>query len=132
MSRYLKKAFEELGKTQKEVIKDLGKSQPYVSALMNGKKPVGKEVAERLHKLYGFDIGKMLAGDIEEKFIGDGTYCPEELETKERKVYGVKCKECEGLRAQVKQLEDRLIDKEKLIRSYEMQLGLNDFKKTAN
>lgn len=62
---YLKNAFESLGKTQSEVIKDLGKSQPYVSSLMKGKKTVGKEVAKQLEEMYGFDAGAILTGKDE-------------------------------------------------------------------
>lgn len=61
---YLIKAFNELGKEQEEVIKDLGKSQPYVSALMRGKKNIGKKVAKELSDLYGFDFASMLAGEM--------------------------------------------------------------------
>ncbi len=62
MNEYLREAFSELGKTQKEIIEDLGKSQPYVSALMNGKKDVGKDVAYKLTELYGFDYASILRG----------------------------------------------------------------------
>lgn len=61
---YLKYAFEELGKSQKEIIEDLGKSQPYVSALMKGKKQVGKNIAKVLNELYGFDELAILKGVI--------------------------------------------------------------------
>lgn len=60
---YLVESFKKLGKTQSEVVLDLGKSQPYVSALMNGKKKVGKEIAKQLSGLYGFDEGLVLTGD---------------------------------------------------------------------
>lgn len=60
---YLKEAFSRLGKPQTEVIKDLGVSQQYVSALMSGKKTVGKEVANKLSELYGFDKGAILTGE---------------------------------------------------------------------
>lgn len=61
---YLIQAFKDLGKPQKEIIKELGKSQPYVSALMSGKKQVGKEIAKELNRLYGFDELAMLKGTI--------------------------------------------------------------------
>ena len=64
INEYLIKSFEDLGKTQAEVIEDLNKSQPYVSALMNGKKKVGKEIAKELSRLYGFDEGAILTGKI--------------------------------------------------------------------
>lgn len=64
INRYLINAFKELGKSQAEIIKDLKKSQPYVSALMNGKKEVGGAVAKQLSDLYGFDIGSILTGEM--------------------------------------------------------------------
>ncbi len=63
MNTYLIDAFAKLGKTQKEIVEDLGKSQPYVSALMKGKKKVGKNVAEELVSLYGFDYASILKGE---------------------------------------------------------------------
>lgn len=64
INKYLINAFKELGKSQVEIIKDLKKSQPYVSALMNGKKEVGGTVAKQLSDLYGFDIGSILTGEM--------------------------------------------------------------------
>ncbi|WP_264846568.1 LexA family transcriptional regulator [Capnocytophaga catalasegens] len=64
MNLYLIDAFAKLGKSQKEVIEDLGKSQPYVSALMSGKKIVGKDIAKELADLYGFDEGSILTGKM--------------------------------------------------------------------
>lgn len=61
---YLVNAFNKLGKSQKEVIEDLRKSQPYVSALMSGKKNVGKDIAKELADLYGFDEGSILTGKV--------------------------------------------------------------------
>lgn len=60
---YLKEAFSKLGKDQSDIMNDLGVSQPYVSALMNGKKPVGKVMAEKLVLLYGFDKAGILTGE---------------------------------------------------------------------
>lgn len=60
---YLKEAFSKLGKEQSEIKKDLNVSQPYVSKLMNGKKSVGKKMADKLVALYGFDKGKILTSD---------------------------------------------------------------------
>lgn len=59
---YLKEAFSKLGKKQTEIIDDLKVSQSYVSALMAGKKKVGKVMAEKLADLYGFDEGAILTG----------------------------------------------------------------------
>ena len=61
---YLRYAFKELGKPQHEVISDLKKNQPYVSALMNGRKKVGREIAKQLAETYGFDEAKIMVGDI--------------------------------------------------------------------
>ena len=73
---YLKEAFSKLGKKQYEVVQDLGVSQSYVSALMAGKKAVGKVVAEKLSDLYGFDKGAILTGKIEQEELDeeDETY----------------------------------------------------------
>ena len=60
---YLKEAFSKLGKEQSDIMSDLGVSQPYVSALMNGKKSVGKAMAEKLVALYGFDKAGILTGE---------------------------------------------------------------------
>ncbi|WP_027381840.1 helix-turn-helix domain-containing protein [Epilithonimonas caeni] len=62
INEYLFIEFKKLNKKQAEIVKDLNKPQSYVSALMNGKKKVGKEVAKQLSELYGFDIGKILTG----------------------------------------------------------------------
>lgn len=63
---YLVNAFKELNKTQKEIIKELDKPQSYVSALMNGKKKVGKDVANLLAEKYGFDAGAILTGYVDQ------------------------------------------------------------------
>ncbi|WP_312303510.1 helix-turn-helix domain-containing protein [Chryseobacterium sp.] len=65
VNRYLAKEFKKLGKSQKDIIEDLNKTQPYVSALMSGKKSVGKEIAIELYKLYGFDPAKILLSELE-------------------------------------------------------------------
>lgn len=59
---YLVQSFKKLGKKQSEVINDLQKPQSYVSALMSGKKKVGKVIALQLSELYGFDPAKILTG----------------------------------------------------------------------
>lgn len=63
LNTYLIDAFKNLGKSQSEIVKDLKKSQPYVSALMNGKKTVGKDVAKQLALLYDFDVASILIGE---------------------------------------------------------------------
>lgn len=64
-NKYIKDAFLQLGKKQSEIVSDLQVSQPYVSALMNGRKPVGKEMAAKLNALYGFDIAKLITGSTD-------------------------------------------------------------------
>lgn len=64
-NKYIKEAFLQLGKKQSEIVSDLQVSQPYVSALMNGRKPIGKEMATKLNALYGFDIAKLITGNID-------------------------------------------------------------------
>lgn len=64
VNKYIIEAFKNLGKDQKDIVKDLGKSQPYVSALMNGKKSVGRDVARELEQLYGFDYASVLSGEF--------------------------------------------------------------------
>jgi len=80
---YLKEAFSKLGKKQTEIIDDLKVSQSYVSALMAGKKKVGKVMAEKLADLYGFDEGAILTG--KNKIIIEEV--PEEDEEEEEEPY---------------------------------------------
>lgn len=77
---YLKEAFSKLGKDQTEIVKDLGVSQPYVSNLMNGKKSVGKNMAEKLVSLYGFDKAKILTGEGSMLVSETEEFVPEEEE----------------------------------------------------
>ncbi|MGU3377293.1 hypothetical protein [Chryseobacterium sp. M5A1_1a] len=65
INKYLADEFTKLGKLQKDVIEDLKKPQPYVSALMSGKKSVGKDIAVQLYKLYGFDPAKILTSELD-------------------------------------------------------------------
>lgn len=58
--KYITQAFKEKNIKQKDVIKDLGVPQSYASALMNGKKPIGKAMADKLNSLYGFDKALLL------------------------------------------------------------------------
>jgi len=58
--KYIVKAFKDAKIPQKQVISDLGVPQSYASALMNGKKEVGKEIAKKLSDLYGFDQSLIL------------------------------------------------------------------------
>ncbi|MFJ1439282.1 helix-turn-helix domain-containing protein [Capnocytophaga canimorsus] len=90
INSYLVDAFDKLGKSQKEVINDLGKSQPYVSALMSGKKIVGKDIAKELANLYGFDEGSILTGKMLNTHTQEEDFEDEEnfLRT-EREKYGL-------------------------------------------
>lgn len=82
INAYLKTAFEKLNKKQSEIIKDLGVSQAYVSALMNGKKRVGKEMAKKISQLYGFDEGSILTGEApKQNNIPQGELKPKEYST---------------------------------------------------
>lgn len=78
INKYLIDSFNKLGKPQADLVIELGKSQPYVSALVNGKKKVGKEVAKQLHELYGFDEGLILTGEYkkstDEQFKEQNTF----------------------------------------------------------
>ncbi|MBE4949954.1 hypothetical protein [Chryseobacterium culicis] len=65
VNRYLAQEFKKLGRSQKDIIEDLNKTQPYVSALMSGKKSVGKEIAIELYRLYGFDPAKILLSELD-------------------------------------------------------------------
>lgn len=64
INNYIVKAFKESNIKQKDVIKDLGIPQSYASALMNGKRSIGKEMAEKLSSLYGFDKLALLTSEI--------------------------------------------------------------------
>ena len=59
----LKEFFEKNGISQQEIAAALGVSPPYVNAILNGKKPLGKRNAERLANLYGLSKSFLLTGD---------------------------------------------------------------------
>lgn len=61
---YLKSFFNEKGISQKEIQEDLNVSQQYVSGILNGKRSVGKKLAEKLSELYGVDKSILLTGEI--------------------------------------------------------------------
>lgn len=62
---YLKCYFAERNITQKEIQEDLNVSQQYVSGILNGKKSIGKKLAEKLSILYGVDQSFLLTGVLE-------------------------------------------------------------------
>lgn len=61
----LKEYFEKNGISQQEIADALGVSPPYVNAILNGKKPLGKKNAERLANLYGLSKPFLLTGEGE-------------------------------------------------------------------
>ena len=65
MHQKLKEYFEKKGVSQQEIADSLGVSYPYVNAILNGKKPLGKKNAERLANLYGLSKSFLLTGEGE-------------------------------------------------------------------
>ena len=61
----LKEYFEGKGISQQEIAAALDVSPPYINAILNGKKPLGKKNAERLANLYGLSKACLLTGDGE-------------------------------------------------------------------
>ena len=59
----LKEFFEKRGISQQEIADALEVSPPYINAILNGKKPLGKKNAERLANLYGLSKSFLLTGD---------------------------------------------------------------------
>ncbi|WP_407533758.1 helix-turn-helix domain-containing protein [Elizabethkingia miricola] len=61
---YIKKELEAKGVTPKQLENDLGVSQPYISALLTGKKSIGKRIAKKLNELYGLSESIILTGEV--------------------------------------------------------------------
>ena len=59
----LKSHLKRLGYNQEQLSKMLDVSQPYISALVSGKKPFGKETAEKWQQTLGFSAGWLLTGE---------------------------------------------------------------------
>lgn len=59
---YVVDFFKNLEISQSKISEDLGVSQPYVSALVNGKKNIGKKMAKKIASLYGADESMLLLG----------------------------------------------------------------------
>ena len=59
----LKDFFEKKGISQQKVAAELDVSPPYINAILNGKKPLGKKNAERLANLYGLSKSFLLTGE---------------------------------------------------------------------
>ncbi|GEM_PF-3302397 len=62
LSCYLKDFLNDKNITQKTIQDDLNVSQQYVSGLLNGKRSIGKKLAEKLSTLYGMDPAILLTG----------------------------------------------------------------------
>ncbi|MDV3536794.1 hypothetical protein CMU91_14845 [Elizabethkingia anophelis] len=59
---YIKEELEKKGIQPKQLEKDLDVSQPYISAILTGKKNIGKRMAKKLSELYGLDEAIILTG----------------------------------------------------------------------
>lgn len=65
-SQHLKRLadyFKENGKKQDDLCTDLGVTQPYISAIISGKKTIGRRTAEKLSELYGLSYSWLLTGE---------------------------------------------------------------------
>ena len=74
MDGKLKKFFEEKGISQQKVADTLGVSLPYVNAVLNGTKTLGKKNAEKWANLFGLSKTYLLTGE--------GSVVPEERQRK--------------------------------------------------
>lgn len=63
--KFLKAYFESIGKKQNDIVRETGFKQPYVSAMINGKKIIGKSNAAKLSELYGLSYSWLLTGEGE-------------------------------------------------------------------
>ena len=59
----LKKFFKRQGITQAEIAERYGTTQAYINLLLNGKTPIGKSCAVKLHELYGLSVSWLLTGE---------------------------------------------------------------------
>lgn len=74
-TKSLKSHLNQLGYNQDQLSKMLDVSQPYLSALLSGKKAFGKGTAEKWQQMFGFSAGWLLTGEGE-MLIGDGSKMP--------------------------------------------------------
>ena len=74
-TKSLKSHLNQLGYSQDQLSKMLDVSQPYLSALLSGKKAFGKGTAEKWQQMFGFSAGWLLTGEGE-MLIGDGSKMP--------------------------------------------------------
>lgn len=63
VAKELKKWFRVHGKAYSDVASDLGVSVQFVSMVANGKKSIGKELAEKFFNLYGLSRSFLLTGE---------------------------------------------------------------------
>ena len=63
VAKELKKWFRTHDKAYSDVASDLGVSVQFVSMIANGKKSIGKELAEKLFNLYGLSRAFLLTGE---------------------------------------------------------------------
>lgn len=61
----LKKFFKRQGITQQQIGDALGTTQVYVNSILNGRAPIGKSTAVKLHDLYGLSVAWLLTGEGE-------------------------------------------------------------------
>lgn len=59
----LKNFFKRQGITQAEIAERYGTTQAYINLLLNGKTPIGKSCAVKLHELYGLSVSWLLTGE---------------------------------------------------------------------
>lgn len=64
-TKSLKSHLNQLGYNQDQLSKMLDVSQPYLSALLSGKKAFGKGTAEKWQQMFGFSAGWLLTGEGE-------------------------------------------------------------------
>ena len=62
-TKSLKSHLNQLGYNQDQLSKMLDVSQPYLSALLSGKKAFGKGTAEKWQQMFGFSAGWLLTGE---------------------------------------------------------------------
>ena len=65
ISKELSLFFKGNGITQEQIAVALGVTQPYVSALLTGKRELGKKQAKRFEELYGLSSAWLLTGEGE-------------------------------------------------------------------
>jgi transcriptional regulator with XRE-family HTH domain len=59
----LRQYFEQQGMSQQDIADKLGTTRAYVSAILNGRKSIGKNQAEKLSNLFGFSKAWLLTGE---------------------------------------------------------------------